>query len=497
LHSDLCRRHQRDEAPYGLVTGGIPVGKVEHFVAMAKKRARAVSIDVEAAAMKRSEPSSRAAAEAAVHTEGSRLKRRRVGGQTPLTRTDAAVSEPAMAAGLTDAEALAFASMPDPGVEREAERRRTADAVLLSLGPVLQPDSARSVLSYHAVPPSGWCFWDSLARQLRLGHDLDHRVLACVGLFALAERKNALALTIVGSSTDPDCLARRAAVDSLPDYADVQAPMGEFDYYVLDKLERCLVVPANLPLSPERVWAENHEIVACLQHLGLRAIVLCPEAFETSRFFGVADGAVSSSDICGAAAELMFLRWSGHGFQHYATVADSAGDVWRVGLTASARVERLLSESLVVEELQNGRADAVRLLFMCALGLVGHDGRPAPAIVLGDSGSDGDSDDEAAGGGGCSATGAVGVHPHRDLVAARAEARRIAEDADPVAIAARAERLATAKRDKLSELQGRVLGRLKALQRPVPMNLQSQTYDALRKMYEEMVPRGLREDGEA
>ena len=66
-----------------------------------------------------------------------------------------------------------------------------------------------------------------------------------------------------------------------------------------------------------------------------------------------------------------------------------------------------------------------------------------------------------------------------------------------MAITARAERLATAERDKISELQCRVLGRLKALQRPVPMNLQSQTYDALRTMYGEMVPRGLREDGEA
>jgi hypothetical protein len=86
LDSDLCRRHQKDKAPYGLVTGEVPVGKLEHFVALARSRAKAIARSVQAAAaVSQREASKRASADAAVRLEGSRLKRRRAGGQETLS----------------------------------------------------------------------------------------------------------------------------------------------------------------------------------------------------------------------------------------------------------------------------------------------------------------------------------------------------------------------------------------------------------------------------
>ena len=62
---------------------------------------------------------------------------------------------------------------------------------------------------------------------------------------------------------------------------------------------------------------------------------------------------------------------------------------------------------------------------------------------------------------------------------------------DPAERKRAAERLAEAERGRLEELQGRTIGRLKALQRDVPILLQKWSYDELLKFYHSQLPGGL------
>ena len=70
------------------------------------------------------------------------------------------------------------------------------------------------------------------------------------------------------------------------------------------------------------------------------------------------------------------------------------------------------------------------------------------------------------------------------------------DGARPEAQRARSERLEAAAREQLEIARGRVLGRLRALQRPVPMNLNRLSRDELNQMYTGLLPRGLRGEDE-
>ena len=75
-----------------------------------------------------------------------------------------------------------------------------------------------------------------------------------------------------------------------------------------------------------------------------------------------------------------------------------------------------------------------------------------------------------------------------------AQKRKAQEDADPTAIVERQRRLAEAERTKLQELQGKTIGRLKALNQPVPLNLQKLSFEALQSLCASLLPQGFTSD---
>ena len=79
----------------------------------------------------------------------------------------------------------------------------------------------------------------------------------------------------------------------------------------------------------------------------------------------------------------------------------------------------------------------------------------------------------------------------RSLAASAAAQRADMQARDPAERKRAAERLAEAERGRLEELQGRTIGRLKALQRDVPILLQKWSYDELLKFYHSQLPGGL------
>eukprot|EP00973_Karenia_brevis_P060306 8392364-Karenia_brevis.AAC.1 len=62
------------------------------------------------------------------------------------------------------------------------------------------------------------------------------------------------------------------------------------------------------------------------------------------------------------------------------------------------------------------------------------------------------------------------------------------EAADPEARDRKRQRLEAAEREKLEDLQGRTLGRLKLLNRDVPLNMQKVPYSKLEEFYENLLP---------
>jgi hypothetical protein len=84
----------------------------------------------------------------------------------------------------------------------------------------------------------------------------------------------------------------------------------------------------------------------------------------------------------------------------------------------------------------------------------------------------------------------------RDVIGRLTEERLAMDAARPEAQRARSERLEAAAREQLEIARGRVLGRLRALQRPVPMNLNRLSRDELNQMYTGLLPRGLRGEDE-
>eukprot|EP00931_Biecheleriopsis_adriatica_P007130 TRINITY_DN10844_c0_g1_i2.p1 TRINITY_DN10844_c0_g1~~TRINITY_DN10844_c0_g1_i2.p1 ORF type:complete len:371 (-),score=77.24 TRINITY_DN10844_c0_g1_i2:107-1219(-) len=91
----------------------------------------------------------------------------------------------------------------------------------------------------------------------------------------------------------------------------------------------------------------------------------------------------------------------------------------------------------------------------------------------------------------------VTIEPDLRARSLAAALRRSAEeDASPEAQRQRQSRIAAADRGKLEELQGRVIGRLKALKRDVPLTLQKWSYEQLQAFYRQQLPRAFRRDDE-
>ena len=90
----------------------------------------------------------------------------------------------------------------------------------------------------------------------------------------------------------------------------------------------------------------------------------------------------------------------------------------------------------------------------------------------------------------------VRARSQRDAAREAAESRARQQASDPAARSATLARLADADRHRLEEMQGRVLGRLRALNMDIPMNVQSLSYERLEQMYDEIlrsrVPRAAR-----
>ena len=54
--------------------------------------------------------------------------------------------------------------------------------------------------------------------------------------------------------------------------------------------------------------------------------------------------------------------------------------------------------------------------------------------------------------------------------------------------------MTSAAHEELETLRGQLLGRLRAFQQPVPMNVNRLSREELKGRYEELIPRGLRGD---
>ena len=72
------------------------------------------------------------------------------------------------------------------------------------------------------------------------------------------------------------------------------------------------------------------------------------------------------------------------------------------------------------------------------------------------------------------------------------EQRRALAAADPEEQRRAQQRLEDARRGQLEDLQGRTVGRLKALGRPVPVGLNRWPLESLQAFYEDLLPRNLR-----
>ena len=182
-------------------------------------------------------------------------------------------------------------------------------------------------LSYVHVPGSGFCFYDSCARQLGVAN---FRVLGMAALLALAVGSDDFREFVVGE----DASQRRQAVSSLTECADVMDRLDDFDCYVLDKLEGLL----NEAAVDTRRWAEDVEISALLAKLNLCALVLRPQDVEASMWKPSNRLVRHPEDLQALATDapdLFFLHWSDGAYEHFATVGKTVeegeeSDVWFV-----------------------------------------------------------------------------------------------------------------------------------------------------------------------
>ena len=150
---------------------------------------------------------------------------------------------------------------------------------------------------------------------------------------------------------DEESQVRYQHLRTVPAYSAHVDRLTPFDVYVLDKMEAAFV-PVSMR---ERRWADQMEIVALLQALNVRALLLMPGNIDSSQWLPDAERMsihdLGQGRLRESRPDMFFLRWSEGAYQHYATVRYGTQSSWRCSEAVCAAAERIIQEIPTVQAL--------------------------------------------------------------------------------------------------------------------------------------------------
>ena len=278
-------------------------------------------------------------------------------------------------------------------------------AIGLSLGVVdplrLQDDRAALPAGMEVMPvtPGGWCFYECFLRhigQLELPI-LNRYSLAMVMLENLARNREVFEDWVAIPAQECDKVM--ADVLRVRDYAAVSGKLGDFEYYVLSKLESAM---KRVTVQDERNYADTPEIAAILRTCHLNVLrVRPPSQWEEKRSLdsvlrlGKDDKQIwTESELQGhmqsTDTHLKLVHYQYDGYEHY-DVITLGGGVVPIPETCACRLEALLQSSKLVEHAEAQDKAAFRRHALEVLGIAQADGQGAAAGETSDEESAGTS----------------------------------------------------------------------------------------------------------
>jgi hypothetical protein len=245
--------------------------------------------------------------------------------------------------------ALQLSKTETHGARLQQARLEQANAMLLSEGALCDTAGHRGNVQVFPIPGDGWCFFRACLHQLKLDGISDFRVLACLALTMLAQRKEEFHAYV---GDDAEMPARREALAHICDYAVSLDRLDPFDIYVLDKFEGVLTNDCSM----ERRYADQLEIKTLLEvcnlsvviyhstDLAMRRVMPQDQPFDEAARAALADGAI----------EFLLVHYVDGAYMHYDSVRFVDGTLWQVAEDTRKRVSEILQNCPTWDALCQG-----------------------------------------------------------------------------------------------------------------------------------------------
>ena len=233
--------------------------------------------------------------------------------------------------------ALQLSKTETQGARLQQARLEQASAMLLSEGALCDTAGHRGNVEVFPIPGDGWCFFRACLHQLKLDGISDFRVLACLALTMLAQRKEEFHAYV---GDDAEMPARREALAHICDYAVSLDRLDPFDIYVLDKFEGVLTNDCSM----ERRYADQLEIKTLLEVCNLQVVIYHSTDLAMRRVMPQDqpfDEAARAALVAGA-IELLLVHYVDGAYMHYDSVRFVDGTLWQVAEDTRKRVSEIL-----------------------------------------------------------------------------------------------------------------------------------------------------------